>query len=452
MLYFLFTVFLIGCQTVNLNEQRNRDDETASTDSETATGYGMDQNSDPSAISDTDTDTDSDADTDMNSDVDTDTDTDSHRDTDTDANSDTDADTDTDTGADTDTDTDADTDTDTDAENDTDTDAENDTDTDVDTDTDTDVDTDTDSDADTDSDTDTDGDIDSDTDTDTDGDTDTDIDTDTDTDTNINTDMDTETNSGQDSESVSVFDSESAQLNDTDTLSHFDIESGLMGYWPLDETDGQLAHDLSGNGNDGTVIGDPDWLATGGRQSGALRFDGTNGTIDYVEIPNSPTLENIQEGSYTLSAWVRPHTTPAGAAPSDNNYAYGILVKPGHHLGMWYDTNRLFGSAHFFENEPLDMQSNPHDPGSYYHVALTFDLENGVYTVYINGESDVSVDFTAGRSDTLEFNQNRWYIGIANPGATTYAWPSAADIDDVRIYDRALTQNDVRALVSLGVF
>jgi len=42
----------------------------------------------------------------------------------------------------------------------------------------------------------------------------------------------------------------------------------LVGWWPFDETEGSIAKDLSGNGNDGTIVGTPIWVP--GKIGGAL--------------------------------------------------------------------------------------------------------------------------------------------------------------------------------------
>ncbi|MCP4607948.1 MAG: hypothetical protein GY845_04460 [Planctomycetes bacterium] len=56
--------------------------------------------------------------------------------------------------------------------------------------------------------------------------------------------------------------------------------SDLVVHWALDEGSGSVAHDLSGNGNDGTLNGEPRWAT--GKTGGGLECDGTD---DYVEIP-----------------------------------------------------------------------------------------------------------------------------------------------------------------------
>jgi hypothetical protein len=71
----------------------------------------------------------------------------------------------------------------------------------------------------------------------------------------------------------------------------------LVAHLSFDESSGNVAHDTSGNGNDGTLNGDPQWVA--GRVGGALDFDGSG---DYVEIPR------IVQDDFTLAAWIKTDT------------------------------------------------------------------------------------------------------------------------------------------------
>ncbi len=63
----------------------------------------------------------------------------------------------------------------------------------------------------------------------------------------------------------------------------------LVGYWKFDEGSGNTAYDLSNYTNDGTINGDPKWVA--GKIGAALEFDGSD---DYVDCGNDPSL-NIND-------------------------------------------------------------------------------------------------------------------------------------------------------------
>lgn len=100
------------------------------------------------------------------------------------------------------------------------------------------------------------------------------------------------------------------------SLSHAEIDLGtLVGFWAFDEGNGKTVKDHSGNGNDGQIKGDPQWIDS--QVGKALKFDGID---DYLEIPNSDPL-NVGTNDFTLVAWLNP------AAPGAGN---GIIAK-----GAW---------------------------------------------------------------------------------------------------------------------
>ena len=72
----------------------------------------------------------------------------------------------------------------------------------------------------------------------------------------------------------------------------------LVAHWRLDEASGVTAFDSSGNGNDGTLNGNPQWEA--GMIGGALHFDGSS---DYVQIPFSESLRVHNQGDVTSTAY-----------------------------------------------------------------------------------------------------------------------------------------------------
>src|SRR5512146_1044622 len=100
--------------------------------------------------------------------------------------------------------------------------------------------------------------------------------------------------------------------------------TGLVGYWSFNEGTSTIAHDFSGNKNNGTltaaVAALPTW--TGGKLNQALNFDGASG---YVSVPNGGPLNNLQSGS--LSLWVKYNNT---TQPNVVNLVYGTLLVRQH--------------------------------------------------------------------------------------------------------------------------
>ena len=100
----------------------------------------------------------------------------------------------------------------------------------------------------------------------------------------------------------------------------------LVGYWKFNESSGTNAKDSSGYGNNGTLIGDPQWVA-GNLGSGALEFNGD----DYVEI--SPTSFNTNT-DFTWTAWIKTDSdgTIIAFAPASGDWAPGgktLFVRGG---------------------------------------------------------------------------------------------------------------------------
>ena len=71
----------------------------------------------------------------------------------------------------------------------------------------------------------------------------------------------------------------------------------LVGWWRFDEGTGTTAADSSGNGNDGTFNGDPQWVV--GYFGGALEFDGSD---DYIDCGNDPSLDLTK---WTITFWLK---------------------------------------------------------------------------------------------------------------------------------------------------
>jgi len=77
------------------------------------------------------------------------------------------------------------------------------------------------------------------------------------------------------------------------------VIDGVVGAWHFDEGEGNIAHDTSGEGNDGTIYGGANW--TDGKFGKALEFDGVD---DYVEVLDDESLRIT--GNLTLTFWVYP--------------------------------------------------------------------------------------------------------------------------------------------------
>lgn len=228
-----------------------------------------------------------------------------------------------------------------------------------------------------------------------------------------------------------------------------DPPKDLAGHWKFDDDKASTsAADSSGRGQAGKLVAGPAW--TDGKVGGALQFDGKA----YVEIPNSPDLENVQESNYTLAGWFKPENTPPGTE-ADNNAGYAILIKTGWHEGLRYTNEQKFTFDHWLQgDEPqwagAGTWEETYEPGKWYHVVGVLDRASGATKIYVNGELVNSNTEWTANSATREYGKTTWKIGIASPGAEQWAWPARGAIDDVRIYTRALSDEEVKALYKAG--
>src|SRR4029077_20784752 len=196
---------------------------------------------------------------------------------------------------------------------------------------------------------------------------------------------------------------------------------GLVAAYAFSEGSGTAVTDLSGNGNHGTIVGTASWNAQG-LFGGALAFNGNT----LVQVPASASL-NLTT-AMTLEAWVNPSVTPTWwwdvIYKGDDNY---FLMASSN-----ADTPALGGtwpSGDDFTTAPSGLI-----PGVWTHLAGTYD--GSVARLYVNG---VQVS-TLPVSGALTSSSNPLQIG----GDSFFGQFFNGLIDEVRVYNRALSQAEIR--------
>jgi hypothetical protein len=231
-------------------------------------------------------------------------------------------------------------------------------------------------------------------------------------------------------------------------------ESGLVGYWNFDEGTGTIAHDSSGNNNHGTLMNGPTWSRWPNSVIGdyALNFDGVD---DYVLVLDSDSLD--LRDAFTIAMWFKPKKN---IYPGFKEY-YVLLCK-WHGIGdQWrtgygltlnaYSLGKLgvlmgFGNA---EWSYLFSKMDTWNSSVFYHVAVTYDrsLPSGNVKFYIDGTLDSEYDEKRPLAvNTLNLTINMDPFELWHPGNTYFP----GIIDDVRVYNRALSEEEILGL-SRGV-
>jgi hypothetical protein len=202
---------------------------------------------------------------------------------------------------------------------------------------------------------------------------------------------------------------------------------GLVAAYSFGEGSGTAVGDASGNSNNGVVAGNAAWT-TQGRFGPALSLDGVD---DLVTIPDAPSLD-LTTGM-TLEAWVNP-TALSGwrtimmkeinAGLAYALYANDNAPKPAAYVRL---TNQSQSSGvGGMSQVPLNTWT---------HIAVTFD--GGTERLFING-AEVS---TVAASGSIIQSSNSLRIG----GNGVWGEYFAGLIDEVRVYDRALTATEIQA-------
>ena len=204
----------------------------------------------------------------------------------------------------------------------------------------------------------------------------------------------------------------------------FFITTGCVGCWRFDEGTGTLAKDSSGRRNDGTIYG-ATWVD--GKFGKALSFDGVD---DYVEVPDSDSLDLTNE--ITISVWVKvPYTTPTG-----NNLWHTPVGKEAAFWTEYNENSEILQFACMMAGSPnvIVSVSQKFEANKWYHLVFV-NKNGGTKEIYVNGILKKS------EPSTYSFDASTFPLRI---GIYATQWWNGT-IDEVRIYNRALSEEEIKA-------
>ena len=210
-------------------------------------------------------------------------------------------------------------------------------------------------------------------------------------------------------------------------------DPNLVGWWTFDEGEGTVAADLSGNGYDGTVI-DATWV------------DGLNGsaldtTAGYVDVP--PEAWSTIEKYMTLALWVFGDP----AAQPQSNVAVGAYEDPAANNSRVFSCHLPWGSGQVYFDSGGSVAEGKYDRINKAASPEEYEGEWRLWTFTKGDPCDVKIylDGELWHSGTGMVRPmtgvTAFTIGCA-PNLTTYY---AGLIDDVKLYNRALTDEEVKA-------
>ena len=202
---------------------------------------------------------------------------------------------------------------------------------------------------------------------------------------------------------------------------------GPVFHWPLDESSGTAAHAWSGS--DGDLVGGTTWSPSGGHHQGCARFDGVD---DRILI--GPCDITTGTGGITLSLWAKAdfvtgmdRTLIAKATgPNASDQVWSIAFVNGSGLRFRL---RGGGNAYNITTPPSSLFG-----GQWYHIVGTYD--DAQMRLFLNGSLMGS---TAASGLIGVSPQAPASLGALSTGLQ----PFSGWIDDVRIYDRALSDAEI---------
>jgi hypothetical protein len=212
--------------------------------------------------------------------------------------------------------------------------------------------------------------------------------------------------------------------------------NGLVGYWPFNGN----ANDESGNGNNGVVHEATLAADRMGNGNSAYNFDGIS---NYISINNSPSL-NIIGTQITLSFWLCSNN-------NSNDANYKGISKGGYDVGSGYEF--IYRNSFSGDNgvisitggtgiQACDVGYNMNSTfGQWIHLAVT--LNNGVASFYVNGGYQVGNNLN--QISQFVSNNSELLFGKRNPANSNSGYLKGK-MDDIGIWNRALTQEEITAM------
>jgi len=223
------------------------------------------------------------------------------------------------------------------------------------------------------------------------------------------------------------------------------VRADLVGHWTLDDGSGTTVADISGKGNDGTIVNNPTWIP--GIQGLALEFHGLGvpgGGGDYIDCGNDASLDIT--GPISIALWIRPDaddpegnlttTAPMAKAMQGMSPSWSFQVRYG-----WGQGAPEPNMAFTFNTSPRAWAfvGKKLERFEWCHIACSYD--GTTLKCYLNGEETDSTPMGAITSSSTPV-----LIGSEGWGCD---WIGA--IDDVRMYDHALSEPEILGAMEGGI-
>ena len=198
---------------------------------------------------------------------------------------------------------------------------------------------------------------------------------------------------------------------------------GLVGWWPFNGN----ANDESGNGNDGVVDGAAETFDRFGTTNSAYDFDSSFIVVNDINLSLT--------SNYSISLWINPTSFIEGYSvalelTNDNSCNSNPI------MGFWWSDNLIYHTCGNINNY-VTMGSFSSLQSQWTHYLIQ--LNNGSTIIYRNG-----VQLTSGSINWPSIVSNKLTLGSNGNFGQSLPWHGK--IDDIAIYNRALTEQEIQNL------
>jgi len=217
-----------------------------------------------------------------------------------------------------------------------------------------------------------------------------------------------------------------------------DLSDGLIAYYTFDGD----ADDYSGAKGDGIIYGATLSADRFGNENSAFHFNGIN---SYIWLP---AKRIINLNSYSYCVWIKPEGIPSNY--SGMVYSVGDSVAKACQAFVYQPTSTLFAGSYNCCNNPLQSYSRSGEikPDQWLFIVVTRDLDN--IRMYIN-KTEVRIQpESAINNQPAFYGNNRKRAIIGGRSNLNYDSFFKGIIDDIRIYDRVLGDNEIEKLYELN--
>jgi hypothetical protein len=234
----------------------------------------------------------------------------------------------------------------------------------------------------------------------------------------------------------------------TDATQYVDVSRGLIGHWSFDEVNGTNAADSSGNGYDATLFNaDSSSAWVEGKVNGGIELDGTD---DYLAIQTLNYNQAGQIPAVTVAAWVKTSASSQRYVISYDRSEYWRFTVGGYSNNgkMFFATTDSRGYA---PETSDDYGQTVVTDNAWHLVVASYDSTTSLKKFYVDGVGDGSSSVHGNRalgSGTSRFGT----IGTTNEDTTFNSGSRGSffqgTLDEIRLYDRALTDAEIAYLYS----